>query len=63
MLTNTVSRKRQAQHDVHNVDFDQLDSYSTPGRARTASGRKVRKTKALNIMFNSRYMNPQNVKT
>jgi hypothetical protein len=40
-----------------------IDSFSSPGQARTASGRKVRKSNDLNILFNSRYRNPDNVKT
>jgi hypothetical protein len=60
-------RKRLGAGEVidcaNNVDLDELDSSSSTGRARTASGRKVRKTNALNMMFNSRYRYPENVKT
>jgi hypothetical protein len=60
----TGCRKRRAAddvvEDVDEVDFDELDSSFSPGHGRTKSGRKVRKTNSLNMMFNSRYRHPDN---
>jgi len=59
-------RKRRATDEVvdsednDEVDLDALDSSFSHGQSRTKSGRKVRKTNQLNLMFNSKYRHPDN---
>ena len=64
MTHRFACRKRSAIGDVISLDNDvELEPYMStyePPPGRTLSGRKVRKTNSLNLVFNSRYRNPEN---